>query len=102
MPPENNQDDLSLAVYKVGDTLVNVKIHNQSQEVWVTTRDIAALYGVDETSIIKHVSNIFSDGELSEQATTEEFAVVQNEGLRSVRRIINHYNRGSFYGLPQI
>lgn len=79
MPPEDNQNDLALAVYKVGETLVNVKIHNQSQEVWVNTRDKAALYDVDETSIIKHISNIFSDGELSERATTKELALVRNE-----------------------
>ncbi|MRT14834.1 hypothetical protein GJV07_21395 [Enterobacteriaceae bacterium RIT711] len=86
------QDDLALAVYKVGDTLVDVKIHNQSKDIWVTSRDIAALYGVDETNIIKHISNIFNDGELDEQATTAFFAVVRNEGLRSVRRTINHFN----------
>ncbi|MBH2810136.1 virulence RhuM family protein [Serratia liquefaciens] len=92
MPPEKSQDDLTLTVYKVGDTLVDLKIHNQSKDIWATARDIAALYGVDETSIIKHVSNIFNDEELNEGATTEEFSVVRNEGLRSVRRTINHYN----------
>jgi hypothetical protein len=92
MPSEDKQDDLTLAVYKVGEILVDLKIHTLTQEIWATTRDIAILYDVDETSIIKHISNIFNDGELDEDATTEEFAVVRNEGLRSVRRIINHYN----------
>lgn len=92
MPPDVNQDDLTLAVYKVGETLVDVKIHNQSKDIWVTSRDIAALYDVDETNIIRHISNIFNDGELDEQSTTALFAVVRNEGLRSVRRTINHFN----------
>ena len=92
MRPDENQEDLTLAVYKVGETLVNIKIHNQSKDIWVTSRDIAALYDVDATSIIRHISNIFNDGELDEKSTTALFAVVRSEGLRSVRRTINHFN----------
>ncbi|MCW2485707.1 virulence RhuM family protein [Candidatus Symbiopectobacterium sp. NZEC127] len=92
MTKEIQAQELSLAVYQVGDVLVDMKIHNLTQEIWATTRDIAELYDVEETSVIKHISNIYSDGELDKDSTTEEFSVVRNEGLRSVRRIINHYN----------
>lgn len=92
MPSEENQDDLTLAVYKVGEVLVDLKIHTITQEIWATTRDIATLYGVDDQTISYHIANIFSDGELIEGSTTQEFQVVRNEGLRSVRRTINHYN----------
>lgn len=92
MANDDKNNDLSLVVYQVGGALVDFKMHGQTQEIWATTRDIAQLYDVDETTIIKHIANIFNDDELDESATTEEFAVVRNEGLRSVRRIINHYN----------
>lgn len=36
--------------------------------------------------------NIFSDNELEEIATTEDFSVVQSEGKRRVQRKVKHYN----------
>lgn len=92
MSKQDNSNDLSLVVYKVGDSLVDLKIHGLTQEIWATTRDIAQLYGVDDKTIAYHISNIYRDEELEESATTQEYEVVRNEGLRSVRRIINHYN----------
>lgn len=92
MQSEDQKDSLTLAVYNVGGVLVDMKIHNLTQEIWATTRDMAELYGVDETNIIRHIANIFNDGELDKEATTARFAVVRNEGLKSVRRTINHHN----------
>ncbi|GKX58374.1 virulence RhuM family protein [Leminorella grimontii] len=88
----NNDNNLSLAVYQTGDALVNMKIDNLTQEIWATSRDIAELYGVDENTIYYHVNNIYQDAELEPESTSQEFEVVRNEGTRSVRRIINHYN----------
>jgi hypothetical protein len=39
-----------------------------------------------------HLKNIYEEGELSENATTKDFLVVQKEGNREVSRNIKHYN----------
>ena len=40
-----------------------------------------------------HLKNIFADGELSEEATTEDSSVVRQEGKRQVtRKVSGHYN----------
>ena len=39
-----------------------------------------------------HLRNIFSDRELEEAATAEDFSVVQTEGKRQVQRVLKHYN----------
>lgn len=92
MATSSNDETLSVVVFQKDNQLVNFHIHGETQEIWATTKDISDLYGVDETVISKHIANILSDEELQEQATTAKFAVVRNEGNRSVRRIINHYN----------
>jgi death-on-curing family protein len=39
-----------------------------------------------------HLKNIYAEGELDEDATTEDFSVVRHEGGRQVRRSMKHYN----------
>lgn len=39
-----------------------------------------------------YLKNVYSDGELEEAATTEDFSVVQAEGSRRVRHRLKHYN----------
>lgn len=89
---QGDDADLSVVVFQNGPQLVNFQIHGETQEIWATTRDIAQLYGVDDQTISYHINNIFSDGELHPEATTQDFQVVRNEGVRHVRRIISHYN----------
>lgn len=42
--------------------------------------------------MIQHLKEVYSSGELTEEATTRDFRVVQIEGTRSVSRQIAHYN----------
>jgi len=37
-------------------------------------------------TIGKHISNVFSEGELEKAATVAKFATVQKEGDRSIKR----------------
>ena len=39
-----------------------------------------------------HLRNIYSNGELEEVVTTEDFSTVRTEGKRQVRRVLKHYN----------
>ncbi len=39
-----------------------------------------------------HISNIYKDNELPKDSTCKKFLQVQNEGSRSVKRNIDHYN----------
>ena len=43
-------------------------------------------------SIVKHINNVFKEGELEKCSTVANFATVQNEGGREVVRDIEYYN----------
>ena len=53
---------------------------------------MALLFDVDRTRILRHISNIYSDGELDLFSTCAENAQVQVEGARKVKRRIKIYN----------
>lgn len=53
---------------------------------------MAQLFETSTDNISLHLLNIFEEGELDEDATTEDFSVVRLEGSREVKRKIKHYN----------
>lgn len=72
------------------DVSVNAVIQNDS--LWITQKAMAELFNCTSDNISQHLKNIFSDGELSVEATTEKFSVVQKEGSRDVKRNVTFYN----------
>ncbi|TCL06859.1 RhuM family protein [Sodalis ligni] len=91
---ENDESNgpLSIVQYNQDNQIIDFKYHQESEEIWATTKEIASLYGVERQTIIEHISNIYKDGELEQISTCREFRLVQNEGKRSVSRTISHFN----------
>lgn len=69
---------------------VQVVYHNES--VWCTQKAMAQLFDCSSDNIGLHLKNIYETGELLQEATTENFSVVQNEGERQVNRKLKFYN----------
>ena len=81
----------SIEIYRSeGETQIEVRFENET--VWLNRSQIAILFGRDIKTIGKHLTTIFSEGELVRLATVANFATVQNEGLREVERQIEFYN----------
>ena len=71
---------------------IDVRTDRENDTVWLTQDEIALLFNVDRTRIVRHISNIYSDGELDLFSTCAENAQVQVEGARKVKRRIKIYN----------
>lgn len=69
---------------------VQVVYHNES--VWCTQKAMAQLFDCSSDNIGLHLKNIYETGELVQEATTENFSVVQTEGERKVNRKLKFYN----------
>lgn len=75
-----------------GDNPASIEMRYQDENVWLTQRMMAELYGVEVPTINVHISKVFSDKELTEEATIRNFQIVQTEGSRQVSREVKHYN----------
>lgn len=69
---------------------VQVVYHHES--VWCTQKAMAQLFDCSSDNIGLHLKNIYETGELSQEATTEYFSVVQTEGERQVNRKLKFHN----------
>ena len=81
-----------ILLYTTPNGKVKVEIYLQNETIWLTQQKIAELFGVDRTVVTKHLSNIYSEGELAKDATSAKIAQVQTEGNREVKRQIEFYN----------
>lgn len=105
-----------IEIYKglAGEIVFDVDAEEET--IWATYEQMANLFGVDRTVIVRHVKNIYKEGELEENPTCAKNAqvekkstdsgknpvvkkqtvkkktVVRTEGKRQVKREINLYN----------
>jgi hypothetical protein len=80
-----------LILYTTEDGKSQIKLRTKDQTVWLSQREMAELFDVSTDNVGLHLKNIFEDGELSREATTEESSVVQTEGSRKVQRTVTLY-----------
>lgn len=85
-----NEQPGRILIYENG--AANVQVRLEGQTVWLSQRLLAELYQVSVPTINEHLAGIYTDGELSPEATIRSFRIVQREGSRDVSRTVEHYN----------
>lgn len=73
-----------------------MELRYKNENIWLTQRLMAELYGVSVPAISQHIKQIYNDNELDEKATVKKYLIVQNEGGRQILREINHYSLQMF------
>ena len=76
----------------VGDDADSIEMRYEDENIWLTQKMMAELYGVETNTINEHIKKVYEDSELKEDSTIRKFRIVQNEGNRQVSRDVNHYN----------
>jgi hypothetical protein len=74
------------------DSSIRLEVRMEEETVWLTQAQMAMLFGVDRTVIVKHIGNIFKTKELEESSTCAKIAQLQREGSRQVLREVKYYN----------
>lgn len=74
------------------DGALNLQVRLEGETVWLTQLQMAELFQTTKQNISLHILNILEEGEQTREATVKEYLTVQQEGLRQVRRMVEHYN----------
>ncbi|AWB33091.1 virulence protein RhuM/Fic/DOC family protein [Orrella marina] len=69
-----------------------VEVRLEGETIWLSQAQMAELFETSVDNVSLHLKNIYKDKELHEDATTEDFSVVRQEGGRHVQRKLKHYN----------
>lgn len=79
-------------VAAVGDDKDSIEVRYEDENIWLTQKMLATVYGVELNTINYHIKKIYEDNELDEDSTIRNFRIVQKEGVRDVSRNVAHYN----------
>lgn len=82
----------SIEIYRSQDGSIQLNVKLENETVWLTQSQMAELFGVDRTSIVRHIRNIYKSEELEEFSTCAKNAQVRFEGQRQIVREIPYYN----------
>ena len=82
----------SIEIYRSKDGTVQLNVKLENESVWLTQSQMAELFGVDRTSIVRHIRNIYKSEELDESSTCAKSAQGRMEGQRQIVREIPLYN----------
>ena len=82
----------NIIMYTTEDGLTKIEVTFDGDTVWLSLDQMAKLFQRDKSTISRHIKNIFSEGELRQEATVAKFATVQTEGNSRVSRDIEYYN----------
>ena len=82
----------SIEIYSSQDGSIQLNVKLENDTVWLTQSQMAELFGVDRTSIVRHIRNIYKSEELDQNSTCAKNAQVRTEGNRSILREIPYYN----------
>ena len=81
-----------MLIYQTEDGHIKIEARLENETLWLTQQQMATLFQTSIDNISLHLKNIYSEGELNDRATTEDFSVVRQEGERAVTRTLKHYN----------
>lgn len=79
-------------LYTTADGHVRIETRMQGETVWLNQKQLAELFQTSIPNINMHIKNIFDEGELTPEATIQDFLTVQKEGNREVQRNLTCYN----------
>ena len=79
-------------LYTTADGRIRIETRMQNETVWLNQKQLAELFQTSVPNINMHIKNIFDEGELSPEATVQDFLTVRKEGSREVQRNLAFYN----------
>lgn len=88
----SEQSTGEVILYQREDGAPYLEVRLQGETVWLTQQQIAELFGTTQQNVSSHLHNVYEEGELEEEATHKALLLVRQEGGRSVRRTVSHYN----------
>ena len=92
---ENNElvnRNQAFLIYQDDNGIARVNVRFEGEDVWLTQEQMMDLFDASQQDVSYHIGQIYEEGEQDPERTHKKFLLVRQEGNRSVRRQISHYN----------
>ena len=79
-------------IYQDENGIARVNVRFEGDDVWLPVEQIMELFDASQQDVSYHINQIYEEGEQNPERTHKKFLLVRQEGNRSVRRQMSHYN----------
>jgi hypothetical protein len=92
MAVEDEENHSELILFRSDDAQTHIQVRLEGDSVWLTQAQMASLFQVTVKTVSEHLQNIYDEGEIDPEPAIRKLRIVQTEGQRPVRRLVDHYN----------
>ncbi|MFU9974367.1 virulence RhuM family protein [Fannyhessea vaginae] len=68
-------NEFQFLIYKSAEENISVNAFIQNESIWITANQMAILFDKSESTIRKHINNVFDEGELNRENNTQKVRV---------------------------
>ena len=86
---------VNFILYKDISENISVNVILKDETIWLTQKSMAELFGVDLSTINRHLKNIFAEGELTKEVVIAKIAITTQHGAiegKTQKRLVSFYN----------
>ena len=92
MANEIEKRNEAFLIYQDENGIAQVHVRFEGDDVWLLQEQIMELFDASRQDVSYHVNQIYAEGEQDPERTHKKFLLVRQEGARSVKRSMFHYN----------
>ena len=79
-------------IYQDENGITRVNVRFEGEDVWLNLEQMMELFDASQQDVSYHINQIYAEGEQDPERTRKNFLIVRQEGNRSVKRNMYHYN----------
>ena len=91
--------ELQFLIYSTPEENVRIDVVVKDENIWVTQKAMAELFGVKVPAISKHLKNIFEEGELQQEVVVSKMEITTQHGALADK---TQHHEANFYNLDAI
>ena len=92
MANEIEKRNEAFLIYQDENGIARVSVRFEGEDVWLLQEQIMELFDASRQDVSYHINQIYAEGEQDPERTRKNFLIVRQEGNRSVKRNMYHYN----------
>jgi hypothetical protein len=86
-----------MIIYQNENGDIKVDVRFEENALWLSQAQICELFGKAKSTVSEHITNVFEEGELNENAVVRNFRTTANDGKNyDVSSAIKHFHMPSF------
>ena len=100
---ENNElekRNQAFLIYQDENGIARVNVRFEGEDVWLNVEQMMELFDASQQDVSYHINQIYAENEQDPERTHKKFLLVRQEGNRSVRRNMSHYNLDMIIAVP--